>query len=115
MQVGERQSAIILPFPVSRRPAARSGLTVSDRIIAMDWAEGARGHGVKRVEIHDPEAGDDPSLGSFLLVYLEDEIWASMGLARCATGYEVWRPSSGAIIGHFKSIARALSAVLAAS
>jgi hypothetical protein len=107
----ESHSATILPF--ARRPGWHGvGLTVHERIQAMRWSDAARSHGVRMVQFHEPEPGDDPMVGAFLLVYRGEELWAAWGIARRTGGYEVWRPSSGATVGLFDSMGRALAAIL---
>ena len=111
MQVIERPSAAILPFPPpSQRPSR--GLGVSERIQALSWSHAARRHGVRSLQFHEPEPGDDPAVGSFLLIYCNDDIWAAWGVARRGRGYEVWRPGTGATVGLFDSMGNALAAIL---
>lgn len=106
----ERTSATILPFSLAKRRAA--GLGMSERMQAMRWADAARRHGVRSVQFHEPEPGDDPMVGSFLLVYRHEEMWAAWGVARRTGGYEVWRPSTGTTVGLFDTMNNALAAIL---
>ena len=62
-----RASAVVLPFALRRlHPLS---FNVSDRIQAITWADAARAEGVRELRIHDPEHGEDPSLGGFMLFY----------------------------------------------
>jgi hypothetical protein len=78
---------------------------------------GTRANGVvlpfvlRRPRIHEPELGEDPSLGGFLLIYEDDDVWASWGVAVRPGSFELWRPSSGATIGWFDTLREALQAV----
>lgn len=103
------QGATVLPF-VRRLPVA-SGLSVRERITALNWAEAARPFGVRAVHIHDPEPGDDPDVNSFLLIYCDDASWAKWGVAMRGGRYELWRPASGATIGWYPTLADALSMI----
>jgi hypothetical protein len=94
-----------------RRGPGRAGLTIVDRIAARKWAEDARDHGIRAIRIHDPESGDDPGLGSFLLIYSNDAMWARWGVAACGDGFEIWRPADGATVGWYASLAEALAEV----
>jgi len=76
---GLETGAVILPFVA--RPAHQLSLNVSERIQALRWADAARPYGVRELRIHEPEFGDDPTLGSFVLVYEGDDIWAAWGIA----------------------------------
>ena len=106
----ECHSATILPFT---RPVRRTGgLTVSERIQALRWADAARRHGVRSVQFHEPEPGDDPVVGAFLLIYRGEDLWAAWGVARRIGGYEVWRPSTGTTVGLFDTMGNALCAIL---
>lgn len=93
------------------RPGLPPGLTMSERIVALRWAEAAAARGVRRVQFHQPEPGDDPATSAFLLVYRRDDLWASWGVARLRGGYEVWRPSTGRTVGRFADLADALDAI----
>jgi hypothetical protein len=105
------ESATILPFV--RRHDTEYGLSIGDRIAARRWAEAARPHGVRAVRIHDPEPGDDPALGSFILIYRDDALWAAWGVSVTCGCYEVWRASSGATIGQFTTLSAALAVIRA--
>ena len=104
-----RASAVVLPFALRRlHPLS---FNVSDRIQAITWADAARAEGVRELRIHDPEHGEDPSLGGFMLIYQKDDLWASWGVAVRPGSFEVWRPSSGTTIGWFDTLREALQAV----
>lgn len=114
MECAQRQTATILPFePMALR--RKGGLTVSDRIQVMQWTDEVRRHGVRAVRYHEPEPGDDPAVGPFLLIYRFNELWAAWGIARRLRGYEVWRASTGCTVGVYDTMRAALSATLAAS
>jgi hypothetical protein len=104
-----RASAIVLPFV--RRKAHPLSLNVPERILAMRWADAARPTGVREVRIHDPEAGDDPALGGFMLIYEADDPWAAWGIAVRPGSFEVWRPSGGATIGWYRTLREALQVI----
>jgi hypothetical protein len=104
-----RASAVVLPF-VMRQPHPLS-FNVSERIQALRWADAARANGVRELRIHEPEVGEEPSLGGFLLIYEDDDIWASWGVAVRPGSFEVWRPSTGTTIGWFPTLREALLAV----
>jgi hypothetical protein len=101
--------AVVLPF-APRRTHPLS-LNVTERIEALRWADAARAHGVRRLCIHEPEAGDDPAVGSFVLIYREHDIWAAWGIAARPGSFEVWRPSSGATVGWYRTLRDALRAI----
>lgn len=103
------ENTTIVPFV--RRPAPQSGLGMRERIVAMRWADAARAHGVRAVRIHDPEPGDDPDQGSFLLIYCENALWARWGVSVSNGRFELWRPASGATVGQFATLDEALSVV----
>lgn len=104
-----RDGAVVIPF-VPRQPS-RPGLNVSERIEALRWADAARAHGVRQVRIHEPEYGDDPSIGPFVLVYEKHDVWAAWGIAVRPGSFEVWRPSSGATVGWYRTLPEALRAI----
>jgi hypothetical protein len=101
--------AIVLPFPPRRMHPL--GLNVTERIQAMQWADAARPHGVSDMRIHEPEMGDDPAVGGFVLIYEKNDIWAAWGVAVRAGSFEVWRPSSGTTVGWYRTLREALAAV----
>ncbi len=84
---------------------------MSERILMLRWADEARPLGVSAVRIHEPEPGDDPEVGSFVLVYQKADLWAAWGVAMGANGYEVWRPGSGVTVGRFETLREALHAI----
>ncbi len=103
------EGATILPFvPRVRRPA---GLSEAERISARFWALAAQPFGVRAVQVHDPEPGDDPAMGSFLLIYCGDALWARWGVAVGGGRYELWCSSRGVTIGRFATLAEALAAI----
>jgi hypothetical protein len=102
---------VVVPF-VPRRTQPLS-LNVSERIHALRWADDARKHGVREVRIHEPEPGDDPSIGGFVLIYESDDIWAAWGVAVRRSNFEVWRPASGTTIGWYRTLREALDAIWA--
>ena len=104
-----RASAAVLPFV--RRPAHPLCLNVAERIQALRWADAARAAGVREVRIHDPEEGEDPALGGFVLIYEAEDIWAAWGIAVRCGSFEVWQPSSGTTIGCYPTFPEALRAV----
>lgn len=113
MEHAQHASAAILPFV---HPGQRPGtLPVSDRIKVLQWSEHARGHGVRAVRIHEPEPGDDPAMGPFVLIYRMNESWAAWGVARLKNGYELWRSSTGTTLGRFENISAALGAIAPAT
>jgi hypothetical protein len=102
---------VVVPFvPRQSHPLS---LNVSERIHALRWADGARQHGVRELRIHEPEPGDDPSVGGFVLIYEADDIWAGWGVAVRHSNFEVWRPASGATVGWFGTLREALDAIRA--
>jgi hypothetical protein len=112
--IGARESAAVagatvLPFVA--RPPGRSVLGVRERIAALRWAEAVRPHGVRAVHLHEPEPGDDPALGSFLLIYCDGALWARWGVSCGGGRYEVWRSASGATIGRFATLDEALAVI----
>ncbi len=109
MECSERQSATIMRF---ERPVRRAdGVTVSDRITALLWAGQASESGARAVRVFDPEPNDDPAVGAFMLIYCDDAMWATWGIARRRGGYELWRPSFGATAGQFDCLSEALDAI----
>lgn len=103
------EGATILAFV--RPPPNPAGLNVRERIAALRWADAARPYGVRAVRIHDPEPGDDPGIGGFLLIYRDDPHWATWGIAAGGGRYEVWRPASGATVGRFATLTEALAVI----
>ncbi len=101
--------SVVVPF-VPRRPQARR-LNVTERIEAMRWADAARAHGVRELRIHDPEREDDPALGPFVLIYQRHDLWAAWGIAVRPSSFEVWRPSTGATVGWYRTLGEALLAI----
>jgi len=106
------EGAKVLPF-VRRAPIVQAGLTVRERIAALQWADAARPYGVRAVHIHDPEPGDDPNVGSFLLIYCDNALWARWGSSVGGGRFEVWRPASGATVGRFATLDEALETIQA--
>jgi hypothetical protein len=102
-------TATILSFPRAR--PVDHGLSVPERIATLRWADAVRRFGVRAVHIHDPEPGDAPGLRGFLLIYRDDALWASWGVAAAGGRYEVWRPASGATVGWFPTLGEALEVV----
>jgi hypothetical protein len=100
---------IVVPF-VPRRAHPLS-LNVSERIDALRWADAARKQGVRELRIHEPEPGDDPALGGFVLIYEADDAWAAWGVAVRCGSFEVWRPATGATIGWYRTLREALGAI----
>jgi hypothetical protein len=100
---------VVVPF-VRRRPQP-TRMTMSERIFMLRWADEARSHGVRAVRIHEPEPGDDPEVGEFVLVYRQTDVWAAWGVAVGANRYEVWRPGSGVTVGCFGTLQEALHAI----
>jgi hypothetical protein len=94
------------------RSVISPGMNMSERIDALRWADAASPYGVRRVQFHEMEPGDDPATSPFLLVYRGDEIWAAWGVARQRNEYEVWRPGTGRTIGCFPNIRSALAAIV---
>jgi hypothetical protein len=109
MDCSTGQGATILPFDRGRR--RRHGLGVSERIQALQWADAVRPLGVRSVQFHEPEPGDDPVVGAFMLIYRVNDLWAAWGVARRGPGFEVWRPSTGLTVGLYTTIATALGAI----
>jgi hypothetical protein len=101
--------AVVLPF-VPRRAHPLS-LNVPERIEAMRWTDAARPFGVRELRIHEPEIGDEPSLGGFVLIYENNDEWAGWGIAVRPGSFEVWRPSSGATVGWYRTLGEALRAI----
>jgi len=108
---GRPGGAVVLPFV--RRPPHPLCLTVSERIQTLRWADAARAYGVREVRIHEPEPGDDPAIGGFVLVYEQADLWAAWGIAARPGSFEVWRPGSGATIGWYRTLREALHAIQA--
>jgi hypothetical protein len=108
-QISTGGGGVVIPF-VPRRTSTKS-LNVSERIQALRWADAARPHGVREVRIHEPEPGDDPAVGGFVLIYEEADIWAAWGVAVRSGNFEVWRPSNGTTMGCFGSLQEALHAI----
>jgi hypothetical protein len=100
---------VVIPF--IRRPPHPLSLTVSERIQTLRWADAARASGVREVRIHEPEPGDDPAVGGFVLVYEGTDLWAAWGIAARAGSFEVWRPGSGATVGCYRTLREALQAI----
>ncbi len=109
MDAGSR--GVVVPFVRRSRP--KPSLTVSERIQTLRWADAARAYGVREVRIHEPEPGDDPMVGGFVLIYERSEIWAAWGVAARAGNYEVWRPGTGATVGWYGTLREALQAIQA--
>ena len=107
--IGAYGGGVVVPFPRRARPAP--SLNVSERIQALRWADEARSFGVREVCIHEPEPGDDPAVGGFMLIYEDDDIWAAWGIAVRADRFEVWRPSNGTTMGLYPSLQEALRAI----
>jgi hypothetical protein len=101
-------AAVVIPL-VPRR--VRSVLTVCERIELLRWTDAARAFGIRAARIHEPEQGDDPALGGFILFYTVDGVWAAWGVAPQAGRYEVWRPNTGITVGWFACFADALAAI----
>jgi len=101
--------AVVVPF--ARKQSHPQRLNVSERIEAIQWADAARPHGFRALRIHEPERGDDPALGPFVLIYEQHDIWAGWGIAVRAGSFEVWRPSSGTTVGYYRSLREALRAI----
>ncbi len=102
---------VVVPF--GRRWSRPKVLNVSERIQTLAWAAAARSHGVRDVHIHEPEPGDDPVVGGFLLIYRQAELWAAWGVAMGAGGFEVWRPGCGTTVGWHGTLREALHTILA--
>jgi hypothetical protein len=109
MECTQQHSATILPF--RQRAPVPAGLSVSDRIQVLRWSHEASRHGLRATQIHEPEPGDDPSVGPFVLVYRNGDDWAAWGLARKPHGYELWSPANFATIGVYDTIGAALCAI----
>jgi len=99
----------VVPF-VGRRSHPLS-FSVSDRIETLRWADAARPYGVDKVRIHEPEAGDEPGVGGFVLIYKQTEIWANWGVAVRPGSFEVWRPASGDTVGWYRTLGEALQII----
>lgn len=102
----------VIAFRPRLKPQPQPRLNVAERMDVLYWADRASAFGVRRVQIHEPEPGDDPDITPFLLVYRCDEVWAAWGVARRRDGYELWRSATGRTIGCFSSLRGALAAIL---
>lgn len=105
--------AIVIPFPAAELRQNR--LTMRDRMEVLSWTEGARSFGYDRVVIRERHPQDDPHIGDFLAIYRTGEAWAAWGVARQGASLRVWRCSTGADLGDFRTIQEALCAILSAS
>ncbi len=108
-EIGLVGGAVVVPF-VGRHIHPLS-FSVSERIETLRWADAARAHGVHRVRIHEPEPGDGPGVGGFVLVYKGTDIWAAWGVAVRSGSFEVWRPASGTTVGWYRTLGEALRAI----
>jgi hypothetical protein len=107
--IGVVGGAVVLPFV--KRTSHPLSFNVSERIQTLRWADAARPHGVHKVRIHEPEPGDGPGVGGFVLVYKQNDIWANWGVAVCPGSFEVWRPNSGATVGWYRTLGEALHTI----
>lgn len=115
MECMEKPGAVVVPFRprIRRQVAGHAGLTAAERSEALQWAEAARRHGVRCVQFHKAEAGDDPVVVPFMLIYRDDRIWAAWGVARWSHGFELWQPSTGFTVDVFPTLNEALAGILA--
>ena len=113
MSVSARHS-VVIAFPPSARPNANR-LSTRDRIEALRWAELARTFGYTRVIVESCAEALQPDLGDYVMVYRPDASWASWGVGCVDDGFMLWRPETGATIGHFATLGAALETILARS
>jgi hypothetical protein len=113
MSLSARHS-VVIAFPPPARPNPNR-LSTRDRIEALRWAELARGYGYPRVVLESCDEAPDADLGDYLMVYRRDAVWASWGIGCVADGFMLWRPETGATIGHFATLGAALETILARS
>ncbi len=104
--------ATVIPFAAR---AARTGLSVRDRMEIATWQDRLRPLGVDRVVIHERGPCDPPDVDSFLCIYRRGEAWARWGLARCGGNVLAWCCVTGADIGRFGSIGDALLSLFPAA
>jgi hypothetical protein len=88
--------------------------TARDRIEISQWRETARQAGYDRLVVHHRDAGDALDVGSFLSVYAVGSAWSRWGFARRGEVVVAWCALTGADIGEFPSLAKALQTVLRA-
>ncbi len=94
---------------------ASNRFCLRDRVELLGWAARARVLGISRVSLEHPEPQDSRhEIGDFALIYNGDADWAAWGIGREHGRYLLWSPNTGQTVGHFPSLAAALSAILAA-
>jgi hypothetical protein len=97
--------------PFVGRASHPLGFSVSERIETLRWADAARAHGVNKVRVCEPEPGDEPGVGGFVLIYKNADLWANWGVAVRAGSFEVWRPANGVTVGWYRTLGEALHVI----
>jgi len=98
-------------FAATRRCVTVHRFSVRERILALEWAEASRALGFSRLMIEPAAECDDGEVREFLLIYTDDQSWASWGIACGADGLTVWQSAWGTTIGVFQSLRKAFDAI----